>query len=442
MFKINFICFVFVVLVVSMVSGDLLAQSGHYSVIDQNGWANNSVNTVVFRKNSLVTSGGFQYAAYYDNNQYIVLAKRKTGSKKWEVKQTDLKGDAADAHKSISIIVDGNEYLHLAWGQHNNPLNYAVGKTRGSLEFSPKQNMINEKENKVSYPEFYRMPNGNLLFFYRDGGSGNGNLVLNRYDIKSKKWTRLQDNLIDGQKKRNAYWQITTDVKGTIHISWVWRESPDVASNHDLAYARSLDGGKTWQKSTGENYVLPINAETAEYALKIPQKSELINQTSMFADALGHPFIATYWKEDTNSVPQYHIVYKIGEKWEVSNLGFRKTDFSLSGTGTKQIPISRPQIIAWSKGNIQKVALLFRDQEQGERVSMAITEDISSNQWRIQNLSDFSVGSWEPSYDTTLWNDKQILNLFVQKTIQVDGEGKADIAPQPVGVIEWKPSFW
>jgi hypothetical protein len=319
-------------------------------------------------------------------------------------------------------------------------LNYAIGKAPGSLELSPKQNIINEKENKVSYPEFYRLPAGDLLFFYRDGGSGNGNLVLNRYDIKSKKWTRLQDNLIDGQKKRNAYWQITTDVKGTIHISWVWRESPDVASNHDLAYARSLDGGKTWQKSTGENYVLPINAETAEYALKIPQKSELINQTSMFADALGHPFIATYWKENANSVPQYHIVYKIGEKWEVSNLGFRKTDFSLSGTGTKQIPISRPQIIAWSKGNVQKAALLFRDQEQGERVSMAITDDISSNQWRIQNLSDFSVGSWEPSYDTTLWNDKHILNLFVQKTIQVDGEGKADIEPQPVGVIEWKPT--
>lgn len=338
-------------------------------------------------------------------------------------------------------MVDGDQYLHVAWGQHNNPLNYATGIAPGSLELSGKKNMTGQKEGKLSYPEFYRIPTGDLLFFYRDGGSGNGNLVLNRYDLKTKKWVQLQDNLIDGQGKRNAYWQITTDVLGTIHLSWVWRESPDVASNHDIAYARSTDGGRTWQRSNGEQYQLPINAETAEYALKIPQRSELINQTSMFADAAGHPFIATYWKDDATSVPQYHIVYKTGSQWQVSNLGFRKTGFSLSGAGTKQIPISRPQIIAWPEGKVLKAALIFRDQERGDKASLAITNNISKNQWMISDLTDTSVGSWEPSYDTTLWNDKHILNLFIQKTTQVDGEGHANVAPQPVGVIEWQPYF-
>ena len=32
-------------------------------------------------------------------------------------------------------------------------------------------------------------------------------------------------NLVSGEGKRNAYWQAVTDKKGTIHISWVWRES-------------------------------------------------------------------------------------------------------------------------------------------------------------------------------------------------------------------------
>jgi hypothetical protein len=91
----------------------------------------------------------------------------------------------------------------------------------------------------------------------------------------------LQNNLIDGQNKRNAYWQTCIDEKGTIHVSWVWRETPDVSSNHDMCYACSKDGGITWQKSTGEKYTLPITAATAEYAVRIPQKSELINQTSM-----------------------------------------------------------------------------------------------------------------------------------------------------------------
>jgi len=83
---------------------------------------------------------------------------------------------------------------------------------------------------------------------------------------------------------------------------------------------------------------------TAEYVCHIPQKSELINQTSMYADEDGNPFIASYWKDKGDSIPQYHIIYKTGAEWTVQNTGFRKTAFSLSGAGTKRIPVSRPQI--------------------------------------------------------------------------------------------------
>ena len=107
--------------------------------------------------------------------------------------------------------------------------------------------MTGKNEDRVTYPEFYSLPNGDLLFTYRDGVSGGGNLVLNRYDLKQKQWTRLQDKLIDGEGERNAYSQMAVDAKGTIHLSCVWRETPDVATNHDMCYARSTNGGKTWQ---------------------------------------------------------------------------------------------------------------------------------------------------------------------------------------------------
>ncbi len=146
----------------------------------------------------------------------------------------------------------------------------------------------------MTYPEFYTLKNGDLLFAYRLGKSGQGNLVLNRYDVRKGQWKRLQDTLIDGEGQRNAYWQMCVDRKGTIHVSWVWRETSAVETNHDLCYACSKDGGITWQKSTGERYHLPINVRNAEYAFKIPQKSELINQTSMATDKEGNPFIAAY----------------------------------------------------------------------------------------------------------------------------------------------------
>jgi hypothetical protein len=403
------------------------------------GWANNSVNAVIFRKNSLVTSGNIQYIAYYDKDQFVVLGKRKTGDKHWQLKRTPYQGNTADAHNTISIMTDAAGYLHMTWDHHGNPLNYCRSKLPGSLEMSSKLPMTGLNEQKLTYPEFHKLPSGEIIFLFRDGQSGKGNLVINAYDSKAAKWTQLHNNLIDGEGKRSAYWQTCVDTKGTIHISWVWRESPDVASNHDMCYARSSDKGKTWTKSTGEIYQLPITAATAEYAARIPQKSELINQTSMFANPAGDPYIATYWREQGDSIPQYHIVYKAGDKWETMNTGFRKTPFSLSGAGTKRIPIARPQIIAWKKSGIASIAIIFRDAERGNKISVAICNETDRKKWKIKDLTQYSVGSWEPTYDTELWKQKNILNLFVQKVEQVDGEGKSNMAPQPVFVLEWNP---
>ncbi|MEJ5995669.1 BNR repeat-containing protein [Pedobacter sp. Du54] len=414
------------------------SQESTQSTIAENGWANNSVNTVIFRKNSLTTFKNNQYTAYYDAAQNVVLAKRNINSQYWEVLKTQYKGDATDAHKSISLMVDGEGYLHIAWGQHNNTLNYARSLTSESLALGAKEPMLGLKENKVSYPEFYKLANGNLLFFYRDGGSGNGNLVINSYELKTRSWKRLQDNLINGEGQRNAYVQTAIDVKGTIHLSWVWRETPDVASNHDLCYAKSTDGGVTWEKSDGTSYSLPITASNAEYALKIPQNSELINQTSMYADEQGRAYIATYWRNKGERIPQYHIVYKTNASWVVNNLAFRKTAFSLSGGGTKKIPISRPQLVCWPTKNTIAGALIFRDIERGNKVSIALTSDISTSTWLCKDLTLTSVGEWEPTFDTELWAKKRRLDLFVQKVDQVDGEGKANVTPTSISVLTWK----
>lgn len=400
------------------------------------GWANNSVNVTVFRKNSLVTYKDTQFIAYYDNDGCLILGKRKLPKGEWILHKTQYTGNVSDAHNSISIMVDGDGYLHVSWDHHGHPLRYAKSIAPLSLELGDKQPMTGELEENVTYPEFYKMPNGDLIFIYRDGQSGKGNLVLNRYNVKTKTWNQLQKNLIDGEGKRNAYAQSCVDDKGVIHISWVWRETPDVATNHDLCYAKSLDGGITWMNSMGEKYTLPIIAETSEYAALIPQNSELINQTAMTTDSKGNPYIATYWREKNSDIPQYHIVYNKHNEWRVMNLNFRNTPFSLKGGGTKRIPISRPQLIVDTKGKNTNLFLLFRDEERGGKVSMAVCKDIDGKKWTVRDLTDFSVGSWEPSFDTELWRNKKQLHIFVQKADQVDGEGKADIAPQKVYILE------
>lgn len=403
------------------------------------GWAKNQVNAVIFRKNSLASFKNSQFAAFYDENSRVVVAKRKLNSTKWEIRPTSFSGQTADAHNSISIAVDGRGFLHLAWSHHNVPLNYARSLKPESLEFGAPEKMLGTLENKVTYPEFYNLPNGDLLFFYRDGGSGNGNLILNRYDSKIRKWTRLQNNLIDGEGERNAYPQMTVDAKGWIHLSWVWRETPNVATNHDLCYAVSNDGGATWRKSSGEKYALPIRAGNAEYVQKIPQNSELINQTSMTADERGFPYIATYWRDANSAIPQYRVVYFDSAKWRESQVSSRRTAFSLSGAGTKKIPISRPQIIAFSRNGKSKVIVIFRDEERGNRISAAISENLAANVWRIVDLNETEVGDWEPTFDPNVWNRKRELHLFVQKVGQGDGEKLENLPAQMISVLEWKP---
>jgi hypothetical protein len=403
------------------------------------GWAANSVNAVVFRKNALTSLGDTQYIAYYDASQHVVLGKRRLGSRQWQLVTTPYTGNTRDAHNTISIMVDGKGYLHLSWDHHNNPLHYCRSVQPGSLEMTAPMPMTGKKENRVSYPEFYRLPGGDLLFFYRDGASGNGDLVMNRYSTATRQWTRLQNNLIDGEGQRNAYCQVAIDIRGTIHLSWVWRETPDVASNHDLCYARSADGGKTWQRSTGEIYRLPITAATAEYACRIPQHSELINQTSMSADEQGNPCIATYWKAAGSAVPQYFLVYQDKGQWQTQQVTRRHTPFSLSGAGTKKIPVSRPQVMLQTRGKHTAAFLVFRDEERGSRVSLAYSADMRSGNWNIQELTTGAYGQWEPSYDTNLWQSRNQLHLFVQQVAQGDGEKIEKQAPTTVNVLEWQP---
>ncbi|WP_202423616.1 BNR repeat-containing protein [Duganella margarita] len=424
------------VLLVLSIGAAVAAPAAPVLAVVGDGWANNSVNAVVFRKNSLVTQGDTQYVAYYDAQRYLVLGKRALGATQWTVRRSFWQGNAADAHNAISIMVDGAGYLHVSWDHHNNALRYARGVAPGSLALGPKQAMVGVDEAEVSYPEFYRLPNGNLLFFYRLGGSGRGDLIINRYDVATQRWTRLHTNLITGEGKRNAYWQAFLDHRGTLHLSWVWRESPDVASNHDMAYARSRDGGVTWERSDGTPYQLPISAASAEYALHIPQNSELINQTSMAADQDGHPYIASYWRDAGSSVPQYHVIFNTGTAWQARSLDFRKTPFSLGGQGTKRIPIARPQIMVGKTGAL----LVFRDEERGSRVSVASSADVLRGPWQVQDLTTFSVGAWEPSYDTELWRRNGTLSLFVQNVQQVDGEGQVNVPPQPVQVLDWTPA--
>lgn len=424
-------------LVVHGAAPELALLDGVRHVPVAKGWARNSVNAVIFRQHSLATHDDTQFVGFYDGEGRMVLGKRKLGSTDWTLHTTRYKGNVKDAHNSISIAVDGNGVLHASWDHHGNPLNYARGVKPGSLELTDRMPMTGAFEKRVTYPEFFNLPDGGLLMLYRSGGSGQGNTMLNRYDVKTKTWSIVQHPLIDGEGERNAYTnQIAIDNAGVWHTSWCWRERGDVASNHSVCYARSADQGKTWTRSDGTPYELPITAENAEVAFAVPENHELINTCGMATDSKGRPYIVQYWRQPGTKVPQYHLVWHDGAQWRLSQVAERKTPFSLSGAGTKRIPISRPRVMLDKK---DRVYVLFRDEERASRVSLAMSGDVDRRRWRVADLTRESVGLWEPSYDDRLWAERGWLHVFVQRVGQGDGETLENIEPQMISILEWRP---
>lgn len=400
-------------------------------------WAKTQINVPIFRSHGLLSNDSSQWVSYYDSSGHVVIAQRLLTEEQWEVSTTPFEGNLLDAHNSISIGLDGNDYLHMSWDHHNHPLKYVKSEAPASLNFGPQAKMSGQNERRVTYPEFIHLSNGDLLFIYREGGSGNGNTMLNRYRLDQKKWEIVQHGWLDGEGERNAYTnKLVVDNEGTWHLSWVWRETPDVASNHDMCYAKSEDEGKTWKRSDGSIYQLPITAKNAEYIYHIPQNSGLINQTSSTVDSRGYPIIATYWQVKEDSATQYMVIWYDGEAWQNSVVTNRQSSFKLGGTGTRNNPISRPLVLCDDE---DRVYVIYNDEERGQRVSVAICENLSEGEWVTYDLTQMSVGNWEPVYDPLRWERDNILNLLVQKVGQGNGERTTDLPATMVYVLEWSP---
>ena len=68
------------------------------------GYSQTSVNTAVFRNNSLVTQGDEQYISYYDAEGFLTLGKRNLHAGQWTLHRTQYKGNVKDAQDRKSVV--------------------------------------------------------------------------------------------------------------------------------------------------------------------------------------------------------------------------------------------------------------------------------------------------------------------------------------------------
>lgn len=245
------------------------------------------------------------YIAFYSYDQVMTIGKRAYDAKQWEFKKLPTKV-GWDSHNYVTMTFDTDDCLHVSGNMHACPLIYFRASKPNDIEsLESVKSMVGQNEQRCTYPSFLNDKQGRLIFTYRDGASGNGNQIWNVYDEKTKTWTRLLDRpLFDGQTLMNAYFVgPTLGADGYFHVAWVWRDTPDAATNHDLSYARSPDLIH-WEKSTGEAYALPITIDTGEIVDPVPAQGGILNSLVRMAFDQKNRVVLTYTKYDENGALQ------------------------------------------------------------------------------------------------------------------------------------------
>ncbi|TWT97639.1 hypothetical protein Pla108_17910 [Botrimarina colliarenosi] len=404
-------------------------------------FAANSMNHVAFRQNSLKTIGDQQFAAYYDDNGLVTVARRTHGSAQWDefsTIYTDNNSGLTDDHNVIAFGVDGDGYMHLSWGMHNDDLRYikSTQPVTGAapIAFGAEIDMVAPlDEGLVTYPQFYDLPGGDLLFMYRTGGSGNGDTQVNRYDNATASWSALHRPLFDGSiagdglpSVNNYPNTLAFDSQGAIHFSWTVRDTPDFQTNKNLYYAKSTDNGATWQRSDGSFYPLPFGEIHSEIAVAIPEQSSLINQASMTTDANDLPVMATWWApgaQQGNHTRQYMLVYNDGTDWQTSQITNRAPEPKQGASTVRDL--ARPIVVVDDE---DRVIVAMRYDERGDVITIAHSEDRVN--WDFVDLSTEGLGTYEPNYDVDLWKRENKLHLLYQPV----GLGQAN---STLSVLEW-----
>ncbi len=302
----------------------------------------------------LMTKAERQYIAYYNANRNMVIGQRNLKDEHFQLHvlpptSRETHGGTStvtgwDSHNYLTLAMDSEGYIHMSGNMHVHPLTYFRSKVPYDITtLEQVMEMTGTEEKRCTYPHFMTTREGRLLFHYRDGGSGDGNEIYNIYDEKSKKWSRLLDTpLTDGQGLMNAYQsQPELLADSWYHMYWVWRDTPDCSTNHDLSYIKSPDL-KNWYNVHGKKIKMPATIEDASIIVDpIPPKGGIINLAAKLCLDKNNEPVFVYHKYDENGFLQLYIARYMDDSWKyhvITDWDYR-WDFSGNGSINSDVVI-------------------------------------------------------------------------------------------------------
>ncbi len=269
----------------------------------------------------LLTHGDTQYIAFYDDQWRMTVGSQAIDTNDWKFQAIPSKIEW-DSHNYITMAVDRKGHLHVTGNMHGDPLVYFRTETAGDISTLRRKPMVGTEENRVTYPQFVKGGEGRLILNYRNGRSGNGIRYYNVYDEPSQTWSRLLDTpVFDGEGKINAYpMPLVLGPDKFYHTHWVWRHTPDAATNHSLSYARTKDM-ITWESVFGDPIELPIRIhQKALLVDPVPSQGGIINGGHVLIFGSNDRPLISYHKHDNEGNMQLHVARPETDRWAIHQI--------------------------------------------------------------------------------------------------------------------------
>jgi hypothetical protein len=315
---------------------------------------------------TLMTHGDRQYIAYYNKDRHMTVGQRNLSDDKFQLHTLPVfdrvEGNGTstvlgwDSHNSVTFGIDREGYIHLSGNMHVHPLTYfRSSKPNDITTLVQESGMVGANELRCTYPNFMTTKEGDLIFHYRDGGSGDGNEIYNIYNTGTGKWERLLDSpLTDGQGLMNAYASQPVLLEDNwYHMYWVWRDTPDCETNHDLSYIKSPDL-KTWYNAFGKMIPMPVTFDQKSVIVApVPAGGGIINLAAkLVLDEKQNPIMA-FHKYDEEGDLQFYVTWIEGATWrtkQVTNWDYR---WEFSGRGSIVFEVRLGEFKRRSDGNYE-----------------------------------------------------------------------------------------
>lgn len=285
---------------------------------------------------------------YYDQERWLTIANIDANSHEVLRQKLPSRFGGWDSHNSVALAVDRNGLLHVAANMHAEQLNYFRSAAPGQP--LARVSMTTSDDDLVTYPQFVTTSDGDLLFFYRAGRSGNGTWKVNRWD--GQRWTGLSREpfLSDrgfGRSVSGYPSRFAVAADGYIHLAIVWRLTTDAATNVRLSYAKTRDFVR-WFDSQNRPLKFPLSAEATETVLHTGPNAGLLNNAKVSLDPRGRPVIV-FTRQDAAGRNTVELAIADGGQWRFVLAETSERGVDVKGTGSlpntvalSEVDFSRP----------------------------------------------------------------------------------------------------